>query len=178
MPLATDTRPLAIALTAAGPDLSGAVHAPLIDLTEAVPPPSARGAHTRIECAVFNFGVREGPASSREGVALRTDQLTVLGGGLVDLKTEGIDIGVQPKPRSGSGLNVASLGGDLVRIGGTHTAGAATQEGSTIDRATDSTKQAVRKTGEAVQGALKKLFGRWSALCRGPKRGCRRPART
>ncbi len=109
---------------------------------------------------MFNFGVREGPASSREGVALRTDQLTVLGGGLVDLKTEGIDIGVQPKPRSGSGLNVASLGGDLVRIGGTHTAGAATQERSTIDKATDNMKKAVRETGEAVQGALRKLFGR------------------
>jgi uncharacterized protein involved in outer membrane biogenesis len=187
----------------------------LFDTLRLLNPLSARGAHTRIECAVFNFGVREGLASSREGVALRTDQLTVLGGGLVDLKTEGLDIGVQPKPRSGSGLNVASLGGDLVRIGGTlsdpkpvadaeavagvglkvgaamatgglslvaeglfdratadedvcaialrggtRTAGAAPKERSTIDKAADGTKQAVRKTGEAVQGALKKLFGR------------------
>lgn len=184
----------------------------LFDTLRLLNPLSARGAHTRIECAVFNFGVREGLASSREGVALRTDQLTVLGGGLVDLKTEGLDIGVQPKPRSGSGLNVASLGGDLVRIGGTlsdpkpvadaeavagvglkvgaamATGGlslvaeglfdratadedvcaialrggtrAAPKERSTIDKAADGTKQAVRKTGEAVQGALKKLFGR------------------
>ncbi len=184
----------------------------LFDTLRLLNPLSARGAHTRIECAVFNFGVREGLASSREGVALRTDQLTVLGGGLVDLKTEGLDIGVQPKPRSGSGLNVASLGGDLVRIGGTlsdpkpaadaeavagvglkvgaamATGGlslvaeglfdratadedvcaialrggtrAAAPERTTIDKAADSTKQAVRKTGEAVQGALKKLFGR------------------
>lgn len=184
----------------------------LFDAVRLLNPLSARGAHTRIECAVFNFGVREGLASSREGVALRTDQLTVLGGGLVDLKTERLDIGVQPKPRSGSGLNVASLGGDVIRIGGTladpkpaadaeavagvglkvgaamATGGlslvaeglfdratadedvcaialrggtrAAPQDRSTIDAATESTKRAVRKTGEAVQGALKKLFGR------------------
>jgi hypothetical protein len=188
----------------------------LFDTLRLLNPLSARAGQTNLECAVFNFGVRDGLASAREGVAVRTDQLTVLGGGIVNLRTEAIDIGVQPKPRSGSGLNVASLGGDLVRIGGTLSdpkpvanaeavagvglkVGAAmatgglslvaeglfdratadedvctialrggsaassstgAQEKSAIGKAADGTKKAVKKTGEAVQGALKKLFGR------------------
>ncbi|MGQ0658380.1 MAG: AsmA family protein [Chromatiales bacterium] len=91
----------------------------LLDTVRLLNPLSAGDPHTAIECAVFNFGVQNGLASAREGVAVRTDKLTVLGGGVVNLRTEGIDIGVQPKPRAGTGLNVASLGGDLVRIGGT-----------------------------------------------------------
>jgi uncharacterized protein involved in outer membrane biogenesis len=188
----------------------------LFDSLRLLNPLSGRAGHTNLECAVFNFGVRDGLASAREGVAVRTDQLTVLGGGLVNLRTEAIDIGVKPKPRSGSGLNVASLGGDLVRIGGTlsdpkpvanaeavagvglkvgaamatgglslvaeglfdratadedvctialrggsaASTSTAAPEKSAIGKAADGTRKAVRKTGEAVQGALKKLFGR------------------
>ncbi len=74
--------------------------------------------YTTIECAVVNFGIKNGVASGPAGIGVRTDKLNILGGGTVDLKTERIDIGAKPKPRTGIGLNIAALG-DFVRLGGT-----------------------------------------------------------
>jgi uncharacterized protein involved in outer membrane biogenesis len=199
----------------------------LFETVRLLNPLSTHDPHTAIECVVLNFGVHDGIASTRNGVAVRTDKLTVLGGGVVNLKNERLDIGVQPKPREGTGLNVAALGGDLVRIGGTLSKpvpvadaetvavagvklGAAVATGglsllaeglydrataeedvcaialrgaprsaakgtttaesgrtstpaahsSALDKASETTKKAVKSTGEAVQGAFRKLFGR------------------
>ena len=73
---------------------------------------------TTLECAVLNFDINNGLASTEHGLALRTNKLNVIGGGSVDLKTERIDIGAKPKPREGIGLNLAAIG-DFVRLGGT-----------------------------------------------------------
>lgn len=96
-------------------------------------PLASKDKSTKLECAVLNFDIHNGLASSEHGLALRTDKLNVLGGGNIDLKTERIDLGAKPKPREGIGVNLAALG-DFVRLGGTlsaptpvtDTAGAAT----------------------------------------------------
>lgn len=97
----------------------GAVGADLVlGALNGLNPLAARDPRTRLECAVLNFDIVNGLASTEHGIAFRTDKLNVLGGGTVDLKTERIDIGARPKPREGVGLNLAAIG-DFVRLGGT-----------------------------------------------------------
>ena len=73
---------------------------------------------TIIECAVLNFPIKDGLMQSKTGIGVSTRKLNILGGGSVDFKSEQIDIGVNPKPREGIGLNVSSLA-EFVRLGGT-----------------------------------------------------------
>jgi hypothetical protein len=73
---------------------------------------------THLGCLSIRFRFRDGIARDDTGIGLRTRELTLLGGGTIDLKTERIDIGVKPKPRTGVGLNLTSLA-DFIRIGGT-----------------------------------------------------------
>lgn len=73
---------------------------------------------TTIECAVMNFPITHGRLEHKTGIGMTTRQLHILGGGNIDLKSERIDLAVDPKPRAGLGLNVASIAG-VVRIGGT-----------------------------------------------------------
>ena len=73
---------------------------------------------TVIECAVVNFPINGGLMQSKTGIGVSTRKLNILGGGSVDFKSEQIDIGVNPKPREGVGLNVSSLA-KFVRLGGT-----------------------------------------------------------
>ena len=74
--------------------------------------------NTVIECAVVNFPIKAGKMTAETGIGVSTRKLNILGGGTIDLKTEKIDIGVNPKPREGIGLNLASLA-EFVRLGGT-----------------------------------------------------------
>ncbi|HTT08325.1 MAG TPA: AsmA family protein [Gammaproteobacteria bacterium] len=90
----------------------------LLDSLRLLNPLAKSDPYTNIECAVVNFGIKNGVASGPTGLGVRTDKLSILGGGTVDLKTERIDIGAKPKPRTGVGLNIAALG-DFVRLGGT-----------------------------------------------------------
>lgn len=83
-------------------------------------PMSGQADKTILECAVINFPVKAGVASSETGIGLMTSQLSVLGGGSINLASEAIDIGAKPKPREGVGLNLAALT-DFMRIGGTLT---------------------------------------------------------
>ena len=81
-------------------------------------PLSRQRERTHIECVVVNFPIVAGRMQNKTGIGISTDQLRILGGGSIDLKTERLDIGVDPKPRAGVGLNVAGIA-DFVRIGGT-----------------------------------------------------------
>ena len=94
-------------------------------------PLSQRSDHTRIECAVVNFPVVAGRMESKTGIGLSTDSLRILGGGTIDLGSEKLDIGVDPKPRGGIGLNVAGIA-DFVRIGGTLSAPTAVTDASGV----------------------------------------------
>jgi len=73
---------------------------------------------THLECAALNFPISNGIAHNDKGIGVRTDKLTVLGGGTINLRTEAIDIGAKPKPREGIGISLSSLA-DFIRLGGT-----------------------------------------------------------
>ncbi len=80
-----------------------------------------------IRCAVFNFPLADGRMQSATGIGITTRKLNILGGGTIDLASERLDLGIDPKPREGLGLNVAGLA-DFVRIGGTLSEPAATTD--------------------------------------------------
>lgn len=91
-----------------------------LGLLDVLNPLSAKdaGTGTNVECAVMAFPIEQGRLVSKTGIGIRTRQLSILGGGVVDLRTETLDIGVNPKPREGLGLSAAGIA-DFVRLGGT-----------------------------------------------------------
>lgn len=71
-----------------------------------------------LECAVVNFKIKDGMATADNGIAMSTNELYVIGGGTINLKTEQLDIGISPKAKEGIGLDIGQLA-SLVRLGGT-----------------------------------------------------------
>jgi uncharacterized protein involved in outer membrane biogenesis len=94
--------------------LLGAVFAILSDLN----PLSVKQKQTRLQCAVLNFRVQDGVAGSKAGVALQTDSYNILGGGIVDLGSERIDLAGKPKRRSKGVLGLLGVEAN-VSVGGT-----------------------------------------------------------
>lgn len=72
----------------------------------------------RMECAVAKFDIRDGIAATDRGIALATRKMNVIGSGLVNLETEGLDIGFTPQAREGVGISTGQLA-ELVRLRGT-----------------------------------------------------------
>ncbi len=74
---------------------------------------------TMLECAVVRFDIEDGLADFRRRIAAQTTEVTWLGGGKINLKTEELDVGISPKARGAinslTNINLASL----VHIGGT-----------------------------------------------------------
>ena len=76
------------------------------------------GEYIDIECGVVHFDVARGMAVSENRLALKTDKVTLLGGGVIDLDDESLKILITPKARKGFGINPSSLA-KIVRLGGT-----------------------------------------------------------
>ena len=76
------------------------------------------GEYIDIECGVMDFDIEKGVASSKNGLAMKTDKVTLLGAGNINLGDETLRIVISPKARKGLGINAASLA-KVVRVGGT-----------------------------------------------------------
>jgi AsmA family protein len=72
---------------------------------------------TQINCVVFKFDIQDGVAVSDRGIAEQTQNLNVIGGGIIDLKTEQFDFILHPEARSGINIGAITLV-DAVRISG------------------------------------------------------------
>lgn len=70
-----------------------------------------------INCIVTRFTINDGKAVSDRGIAAQTQNLNVIGGGIVDLKNEQFDLVVHPEARSGINIGAITLV-DAVRISG------------------------------------------------------------
>ncbi len=99
------------ALEVAGADV-------LVSALSMLTPGTKKSDGSTLECAVVNFNIKDGIATADKGIAMSTNQLNVIGGGSINLKTEQLDIGITPKAKEGIGLNLGQLAG-LVRLGGT-----------------------------------------------------------
>jgi hypothetical protein len=80
--------------------------------------PGAKGSDTQLECGVIKFDIKDGIATTDKGIAFVTSNMNIVGSGVVNLKTEQLDIGIDPQARSGTGISAGQLA-ELVRVGGT-----------------------------------------------------------
>ncbi len=72
-----------------------------------------------LECSVVHFKIENGIAHANNGIAAMTDQVSIIGSGKINLKTESIDFDIIPKTRNAE-IPLPSLA-DLVKISGTLT---------------------------------------------------------
>lgn len=74
---------------------------------------------TALSCAVVRFTIHEGIATADKGIAMRTDKIDVVGSGTVDLRSETLDLGINPRPRQGVGLSLSGPLAGMTRLRGT-----------------------------------------------------------
>ncbi len=75
------------------------------DLTKQLVPGGGSG-EAKINCVVSRFDVKQGIATSK-ALLFDTDKMTVNGGGTIDLKTERLDMSVEPQPKENSLVSLA-----------------------------------------------------------------------
>lgn len=87
--------------------------------------PDKKDDSAQVNCLVVRFDVKSGLAKAT-ALVLDTTQMTTIGQGQIDLRTEGLDISLKPAPKKGLGVSgVGSLGlslGELTKpfkLGGT-----------------------------------------------------------
>ena len=90
----------------------------LISLLDALNPFRKSTPYTAVECGVAAAVIEHGKTVV-EPIAVRTDKITVVGNGKLDLGTEDIDLVWTIKPRSGAGISAGSIANPYVRLGGT-----------------------------------------------------------
>jgi uncharacterized protein involved in outer membrane biogenesis len=90
----------------------------LVGLLDALNPFRDSSGHTDFECGVALATVTDGKAAV-DPIAARSDKLTVVGRGKVDLDTEHIDLEWTIKPRRGVGISPGSIANPYVKLGGT-----------------------------------------------------------
>jgi len=73
---------------------------------------------TTFNCGVVRFAVKEGDAIADETLVMETDKVLLKGGGLIDLKTEDLDLGASLAARKGIRIGAGTLS-SLVRVKGT-----------------------------------------------------------
>ena len=88
------------------------------NLVTIIDPLRSIGEYIDIECSVMALEVKKGMATSKNGMAMKTDRVTLLAGGSIDLGDESLKILIFPKARTGLGINPSSLV-KIVSLGGT-----------------------------------------------------------
>lgn len=73
----------------------------------------------KLECAVIQLDVSKGIAVSSKGLALRTDQMNVLGGGALNLSTGEINLQFKTARRKGFGSNLLGIADRFIGLSGT-----------------------------------------------------------
>jgi AsmA family protein len=74
--------------------------------------------YTDIRCAVVRLPVRDGIATAQRTIAYETAKVNMVMAGTINLRTEGLDLAIQPTVKEGIGIGVGALS-ELVRVTGT-----------------------------------------------------------
>ncbi len=80
-----------------------------LGLLDTLNPFKSRDEIIYMDCGVINFDLENGVASNDRGIALKTTDFTLLGGGEVDFSGENLDLEVSTKARKGLGVNAGSF---------------------------------------------------------------------
>ncbi|CAM3815229.1 AsmA family protein [Polynucleobacter antarcticus] len=89
----------------------------VITLLDAINPLRKKTAENMLECAVAYLPINSGQINIANTIGIETDRLNVVLAGSINLKTEGVNLTIEPREKSGltSGLDLAGL----VKVGGT-----------------------------------------------------------
>ena len=113
------------------------------NLLTALNPARSVDAYIRVECGFLRANIAAGKTTlTAEDLALKTERVTLFGGGDIDFGAETLNIAILPRARKGFGINPLSLT-QLMRIGGTFREPKIEADASRLWRA-----------GAAVSGAL------------------------
>jgi len=91
----------------------------LVSLLGAIDSKDKTQSRSSLECAVIQLDVVDGIATSRKGLALRTDTVNVLGGGTIKLGTGEIDLHFKTAQRKGLGISILGLADNFIHLTGT-----------------------------------------------------------
>ena len=72
-----------------------------------------------LKCAVLQFNVADGIATSKRGLAVQTENFNVLGGGAINLQTNEIELHFKTAKRKGLGINLLGIADKFIYISGT-----------------------------------------------------------
>jgi len=94
--------------------------ADVTELLNAINPARASEPYTELKCAVARLPIRQGVIRVENGIAAETSKVVVIAAGVIDLRTEVLDLGFRPKAATGLGLGIGSLA-SLGRLRGSFT---------------------------------------------------------
>lgn len=99
----------------------------LLQLLGMLNPFTKREPYTTLKCATFHYDIKDGIATTKNGIALETDKVQILGTGTINLKNEELELLIESRPNEGiamdtvkalvPGTNVSLV--NLVKVGGT-----------------------------------------------------------
>ncbi len=90
----------------------------LVELFAALNPFATKQGETNLECAVVRLNLADGIVTLKP-FAIRTESMTTVGGGSLDLVTDELEFDWVTKPRQGLGLSASTLTNPYIKVGGT-----------------------------------------------------------
>lgn len=91
----------------------------LLTLVSGLNPLGQRRQFDDIQCAVLQFEIADGIATSTRGLAVQTKAINALGSGAIDLENQEIELHVKTTPRKGLGINLLGIADRFVYLTGT-----------------------------------------------------------
>lgn len=83
--------------------------ADVTELLNAINPARAAEPYTELKCAVVRLPIRQGVARAENSIGIETAKVNVIGGGVIDLRNETLDLGFRPKAVTGLGVGLGGL---------------------------------------------------------------------
>ncbi len=93
----------------------------LLTLLDALSPLNRQAPLDRIQCAVLQFDVADGIATSTRGLAVQTDAINAIGGGAINLRTQEIELHFKTAQRKGIGISLLGIADKFIYVRGTLT---------------------------------------------------------
>jgi adhesin HecA-like repeat protein len=91
----------------------------LVTLLDTINPANLARAFDNLECAVLQFEIANGIATSTRGLAVQTESVNAIGGGAVNLRSQELDLHFKTVQRKGLGINLLGIAGGSISITGT-----------------------------------------------------------
>lgn len=81
----------------------------LLKLVNTINPFYKKSTNTQLECAVVKSNIVDGKMKFTNSIAIKTSKMIIIADGTINLATERMNLGINPKTRSGVGVDIASL---------------------------------------------------------------------